>query len=219
MPTELEYLAVLVCVMYVGPLFLVMGVGPGAVKKGLFLLGCFLPPVFLIGLAVRIFLKKTPLPETTLSKAIVQKACGPFSEHLLDKHICWEGAVILRRFILVVVITLVINPVTRMLVATFICLVILLAHILIKPYKSTASNVLECVMLVGLCMVACVNLVKALFTGLMVVSAGPMVPLLEALDTFEFLMVTIIPAMIVVVVIIFVFAALLLICCSCCRRS
>ena len=230
--------AIIICAAYVVPLFLVMGLGPGAVHKRIvpgwfFLLGCFIPPVFLAVLIVRWFMGRFTA-ESDFSKELAESAFGPFKQpataagsemskiKLGSLPICWEGVIIFRRLILVLVIMLVPNPVTRMFVANLLCLGILLTHIVVKPYAVHLSNVAECVTLTSLCVVSSINLIKAVFSGLTTIPAGPMVSVLEALDGIEFFLVAVIPALVVIVGVILVLIGLAVRCatrCPCRRTS
>lgn len=110
------------------------------------------------------------------------------------------------------------NPVTRLFIATLLCLVILMAHIVVRPYPLAISNVAECGTLICICVLSCINLIRAVFSGTMTVPAGPMVSVFDALDSIEFLLVVLIPMIVLAVAVILVVVGLFVAVYDCCRN-
>ena len=76
---------------------------------------------------------------------------------------CWEGFINLRRLVLITVYTFVNDILSKHVLLTATCFVILLLHARVKPFKHAFSNLAESCSLSLLLVVSITNLVKAAF--------------------------------------------------------
>ena len=219
-----QYLPILINIVYVFPQFLVMLLGPGCVRRGevsvaFFILGCFLPPIFLI----RLICLKSKLSSTDditpTSQAIVDKIQGPYKDKILGKEWCWEGTVTLRRYLLVILITFVTDPVHRFLLVTVLCVIILCVHLVFQPYQLRSSNILETVVLATLCLLSSFSLIKAFFVSSAIIPRGPMESLLLGIDATTFVLVTAIPLAFLAMLVAIGFVRLITLCCKASRKN
>ena len=218
-----QYLPILLNVVYVFPQFLVMLLGPGCVRRGevstaFFVLGCFLPPIFLIRLICIKSKTNSTDDISPTSQAIVDKIQGPYKDRILGKEWCWEGTVTLRRYLLVILITFVTDPVHRFLLVTVLCVIILCVHLVFQPYQLRSSNILETVVLATLCLLSSFSLIKSFFVSSAIIPRGPMESLLHGIDATTFLFVTAIPVTIIIIIVFIGMIRLLSLCCSACTK-
>ena len=102
--------------------------------------------------------------------AILGVLLGPFRCHkefmcFPSSHIPWEGFLIFRRLILVIVLTFVYDIQLRLFLALILCVGILIVHMFVNPFQRKCENVLECFSL-GTHVIFCGStLIKALYYG------------------------------------------------------
>ncbi len=77
--------------------------------------------------------------------------------------VCWEGVIILRRLILVVLVTTIPSFLLKHILLTIACLIILGVHLRIQPFKKRSSNMLEATSLYLLLCIAFMNMVKSVY--------------------------------------------------------
>ncbi|CAB4028405.1 Hypothetical predicted protein [Paramuricea clavata] len=102
--------------------------------------------------------------------AVLQVLLGPFRPHKAififpSSHLPWEGFLILRRLVLILVITFVHDTRVKATLFMIVCTVILLPHVLIKPFKSASDNVLETLSLAVLIIISGFSLIKSIYYG------------------------------------------------------
>ena len=102
--------------------------------------------------------------------AILKVLLGPFRPHQTfmcfpSLHIPWEGFLIFRRLVLIIVLTFVYDIQFKLFLALTVCVAILIIHMLVKPFQRKLDNVLETFSL-GTHVVLCGStLIKSLYCG------------------------------------------------------
>ena len=102
--------------------------------------------------------------------AILKVLLGPFRLHQTfmcfpSLHIPWEGFLIFRRLVLIIVLTFVYDIQLKLFLALTVCVAILIIHMLVKPFQRKLDNVLETFSL-GTHVVLCGStLIKSLYYG------------------------------------------------------
>ena len=109
--------------------------------------------------------------ETSRSElAILRVLLGPFRLNQAfmcfpSSHIPWEGFLIFRRLVLIIVLTFVYDIQLKLFLALTLCVGILILHMLVNPFQRKRDNVLESFSL-GTHVVLCgLTLIKALYYG------------------------------------------------------
>ncbi len=93
----------------------------------------------------------------------------------------WEGIMELRRLVLNC-LTLVNNQILKLTLMAVTCLVILIHHVSVQPFKLERSNRAETLSLSFLLIISALNVVKATFTEFGMIPDGPNEPLLRVID-------------------------------------
>jgi hypothetical protein len=106
----------------------------------------------------------------TRESAILSVLLGPFRSHQAFlcfpvSHIPWEGFLIFRRLVLIIVLTFVYNIQLRLFIALTLCVGILIFHTLVNPFQRKRDNVLESFSLGTHVVLCCLTLIKALYFG------------------------------------------------------
>ena len=102
--------------------------------------------------------------------SILKVLLGPFRPHQTFMcfpflQIPWEGFLIFRRLVLIIVLTFVYDIQLKLFLALTVCVAILIIHMLVKPFQRKLDNVLETFSL-GVHVVLCgLILIKALYYG------------------------------------------------------
>ena len=128
--------------------------------------------------------------------------------------VCWEGVIILRRLILVVIAELMSRAIHRQVFLTLVCLLALMVHVRIQPFKRSSSNALETGSLAILLCIAIMNLIKAVFIELGEIPRDSVDTLLQIYDIIEQFIVSFIPLLFLAFLIICVLVRVCLIPCS-----
>ena len=102
--------------------------------------------------------------------AVLRVLLGPFRAHKAififpASHLPWEGFLIFRRLVLILVLTFVYDTRVKATLSMILCAVILLPHVLVKPFKSASDNVLETLSLVMLIIISGFSLIKSIYYG------------------------------------------------------
>ena len=101
---------------------------------------------------------------------IISVLLGPFRSHQAfwcspSSQIPWEGFLIFRRLVLIIVLTFVYDIYLRLLLALTLCVFIVLVHMFLNPFQRQHENVLESFSL-GTHVILCGStLIKALYNG------------------------------------------------------
>jgi hypothetical protein len=107
---------------------------------------------------------------TRSESAVLKVLLGPFRPHQAfmcfpSSHIPWEGFLIFRRLVLIIVLTFVYDIQLRLFLALILCVAILIFHMFVNPFQRKSDNVLESFSL-GTHVVLCGStLIKALYYG------------------------------------------------------
>jgi len=96
--------------------------------------------------------------------------CFKRSEDGSKLSLSWEGVMIGRRLILIVVKAFISDPFPRLLIMSFWCFLFLLHHALIQPFRNGIANVVETISLLCIVLVGMVNVFFASFLSLAVPS-------------------------------------------------
>ena len=107
---------------------------------------------------------------TRSESSVLKVLLGPFRAHQAfmcfpSSHIPWEGFLIFRRLVLIIVLTFVYDIQLRLFLALILCVAILIFHMFVNPFQRKSDNVLESFSL-GTHVVLCgLTLIKALYYG------------------------------------------------------
>ena len=135
-----------------------------------------------------LLLKDSPLPYNTVEQdcdvttqqsstegissrtAILKILLGPFRRHeavfrFPSSFLPWEGLLIFRRLVLIVVLTFIYDNRLKMFIALVICVIILISHMYVKPFTSSADNFMETLSLGTLIVVCGLTFIKAFYQG------------------------------------------------------
>ena len=146
--------------------------------------------------------------DSSLSReAILRVLLEPFRYH--KSFLCfpasflpWEGFLIFRRLVLIIVLTFIYDNRLRMIVALIICVAVLLSHMYVHPFINSHENFLESLSLSTLIVLCGLTLVQALYQGEDFSSSSNSLSLLKAFDMLEDVLI-IIPIAIIICIVIF----------------
>jgi lysylphosphatidylglycerol synthetase-like protein (DUF2156 family) len=136
--------------------------------------------------------------------AILRVLLGPFRPHLAytcfaSSHIPWEGFLIFRRLVLIVVLTFVYDIQLRLFLALVVCVAILILHMFVNPFQIKRYNVIESLSLATHVVLCASTLIKALQYGEDDTSYSKSLPVLKVIETT----IVIAPLSIIMIVVIF----------------
>ena len=104
------------------------------------------------------------------TSTILNVLLGPFRPH--QAFICfpasripWEGFLIFRRLVLILVLTFVYDIQLKLFLALTLCVAILIVHTIVYPFQRKRDNVLETLSLGTHVVLCALNLIKALYYG------------------------------------------------------
>ncbi|CAB3993680.1 Hypothetical predicted protein [Paramuricea clavata] len=143
-------------------------------------------------------------PSTKSESAIRSVLLGPFRPHQAflcfpSSHIPWEGFLIFRRLVLIIVLTFVYDIQLRLFAALILCVAILICHTIVYPFQRKRDNVLESFSL-GTHVVLCGStLIKALHYGEDYSSFSKTLPVLNVIESI----LIVAPLSIIMIVVIF----------------
>ena len=145
---------------------------------GKFLLACFLPLPSLIYWLFLSFYQALRHPVNEVSVTPQQMPMNSVERVLYDSFkrpeegpklsLSWEGIMIGRRLILVVMNTFVINPMPRLVIVSVLCFLFLLHHSSTQPFRDSIANTAETISLLFIVVLANVNVFSASFLSLAV---------------------------------------------------
>lgn len=104
----------------------------------------------------------SPVDVSEESTAVAEKLSGAFKENIFS-GLCWEGIFNFRRLVLITIYTFTSDRLIRQMALALASFVILISHLMVKPFKKMLSNHIETVSLSVLLLIAVLNLVKAAF--------------------------------------------------------
>ena len=161
-------------IVFVAPFIMVLYFGSLALyKKSLsvkeFLGACALPLPFLVWWAVQhTCIRGTQLQEDVHNpngKEIKEVLYEPFRAPKEGDPgaVYWESVLTGRRFVLVCLHSFIASPVYRLMCLEGACVLILVHHVIKRPYQSTRSNIFEGLSLIALVAIATFNLTEQAF--------------------------------------------------------
>ncbi len=100
---------------------------------------------------------------------------------IISSTVYWEGIMEFRRLVLNC-LTLVNNQILRLTLISVTCLIILIHHVTVQPFKLERSNRAETLSLSFLLIISAMNAIKATFTEFGMIPDGPNEPLLKVID-------------------------------------
>jgi hypothetical protein len=149
--------------------------------------------------------ENTSTRSQSTESAILSVLLGPFRPHeafmcFPSSHIPWEGFLIFRRLVLIIVLTFVYDIQLRLFLALIVCVAILIFHTIVYPFQRKRDNVMESFSL-GTHVVLCGStLIKALHYGEDYSSFSKTLPVLT--DVIENILI-VAPMSIIMIVVIF----------------
>ncbi len=96
----------------------------------------------------------------------------------------WEAILVIRRLIITAT-SLFSNSLIQTMLNLMLCILILIHHMIIKPFKANFSNRVEILSLALLCFVASINLMRAAYTQTGTLPEGPVVDIFKTLELCE----------------------------------
>ena len=101
--------------------------------------------------------------QTVRQDPTTRMLCDPFRRPEAERNgtLYWESVLIGRRFMLVVIYSLIADPSLRLTFLTIICTFILVHHMKLRPYRDPKANTLETSSLLALVVIATLNLMQA----------------------------------------------------------
>ena len=149
----------------------------GSISAGKFLLACCFPLPYLLYWVFAFFTERnndnvdSSTDQDSMIMIFVERVLyEPFKrpEDGSKLSLSWESVMIGRRLILIILRTFVLDPVSRLLIMTFFCVLFLLHHVLTHPFRDRMANTLETISLLSLVLLGTVNVFFASFLSLAV---------------------------------------------------
>ena len=170
---------------------------------GKFLLVCCLPLPFLIYWAyISLFGKarngaSQDSSPSQLSRNSVEKVlydCFKTSEDGKKLSLSWEGVMTGRRLILVVLKAFISNPLPRLLIMSFFCVLFLLQHAMTQPFRDGIANIVETISLLFIVLLGMINMFFASFLSLAVPLNDHFISWWNACQLIEIFILCVVPA-------------------------
>ena len=162
--------------------------GQGKMSTKQFLLGCFHPlPMCFYILCTRQH-KRNPQKGTPSSSALYALLQGPYKPLYwpgTQTAICWSGILLYRRLALIIVYTVVPDPLPRLSTMFVICLAAQLAHVAVQPCKEKRANLSGTISCTALLTIAAINTVKATFEEMEIVPTGLTLSVMKTFESIE----------------------------------
>ena len=149
----------------------------GTISVGNFLWACFFPLPSLIHWSFTSLFPKlshaasddsprSQISENSIETVLYDSFKRPEDGGKLS--LSWEGVMIGRRLILIVLKAFVSDPMPRLLIMNFFCVLFLLHHTLTQPFRGRIANIAETISLLSIVALATVNVFLASFVSLAV---------------------------------------------------
>ena len=106
----------------------------------------------------------------------------------------WQSVLIARRFILVLIFSVVTEPSIRLFSMTFACVLVFFYHLKVKPFQNPLANNCESFSLLLLILLGLINLFKSVFVGSEQNIKGSLVTVLKVFQWLEIVMLGLFPA-------------------------
>ncbi|XP_028403814.1 uncharacterized protein LOC114526414 [Dendronephthya gigantea] len=149
-------------------------------------------------------LRERIMPDTDGRNAVSLILIGPYRvpDHVSAGAIYWESVLIGRMVVLVIVAVLVKDPFLSSLALLLLCIMNILLHIYVRPYKSVSDNRAEGISLFCLVLMALLNLPFMAYLSEGVLPAGPMSRVMEVFTWCQNFLVCFLPLICVALVIV-----------------
>jgi hypothetical protein len=192
-------------VIIVVPFILVLAWGAvklhrGKVSAKHFLLASVFPLPFLffwllqsLGFCVN---QRSHVQSTGYTEALKAVLLAPFREPEADKigSVYWESIFILRRFVLVFLYCFITDSTLRLLCMAIVCVLALLHHAKMEPFRHSHANIAETTSLLALVTLAIINLYKSFYANSKEGINNDWMPIFQILDWIEIVLLGILPA-------------------------
>ena len=108
--------------------------------------------------------------ETTPRSAVLHTLLGPFRPQapflcFPELLIPWEGVLIFRRLVIILLFTFMYDVNLRMFFVHLACIIILVSHLYVKPFKRPSDNIMEMLSLSILVILSGITHIKAIYDG------------------------------------------------------
>ena len=131
----------------------------------------------------------------------------------------WQGVLIARRFILVVIFCMVTEPSTRLFCLTLACAFVFGCHLKLRPFQNSLANNLESLSLFFLIVLGLVNLFKSMFVGSEQNIKGSLTTVLKVFQWLETVMLGLFPAVLLLLLSFALISFSIRVLVVCCRSS
>ncbi|XP_068674439.1 uncharacterized protein [Montipora foliosa] len=112
----------------------------------------------------------------------------------------WESILTGRRFILITIHTFVIDSVTRLVTLDMTCIMILVHHLSLRPFRDLKANIFETISLVSLVAICTFSLAEATYLSEGIEPAGPNQNLFRVLQWIELGALSLVPVLVCIFV-------------------
>ena len=192
-------------VMVVAPFVLVLALGAvklhgGKVSATHFLLACVFPLPFLILWLLQAlgFCSNLgqPTSNTEYTEVLKTVLLSPFREPEEDKTgaLYWESIFIVRRLVLVCLFFIT-DSTLRLLCMAVVCVLALLHHAKMKPFRSNAANIAETTSLLALVILAITNMYKSFYANSKEDVSNDYLVIFQILDWIEVILLGLLPVL------------------------
>ena len=195
-----QYFAMIYNTVCIFPFFLIFIFGPKLLRKkritkSHFLLSCIFPLPYLSLWFIKFSAFKSKYNNESVADSLKKDETEELLKDLESPFrndnsgpIHWEGVLIARRLILLVIITFMNDPIPRLFSLFTACTIFLAHHIHVKPFKVASSNNLETISLTVLVLLSGMNLVHATFVAAEIDEFGSNSTIVNAFHIAEILL-------------------------------
>ena len=210
-----QYLQIVFILVFVIPLVLVLFWGSLMLSKDRvsareFLTSCAFPLPFLLIWLYRYCKKKPASNDFELfgensndAEEIKKVLHDPFRPARNGDHgtLYWESVLTGRRFLLLTIRTFTTDPLTRFVCLDCACVLILVHHLVSRPFRDHKANICESLSLMSLVAICTFNLAEVTFISQGLEAAGPKQNLLDILEWIEVALIGLLPAIACILVV------------------
>jgi len=207
-----QYLMIAFIVMFVIPLILVLFWGSLLLARNKlsdkeFLIACVFPLPCLLVWSFRQCKKKNPqdmlcIENSHDAKEIKKILQSSFREPSNGDHgaLYWESVLTGRRLILLTICTFVVDPMVRFVCLNCACLLILVHHLVLRPFRDRKANIFESLSLMSLVAICTFSLAEVTHFSEGTEPRGPSQTLFRALQWIEIGLLSLVPAAVFILV-------------------
>ena len=131
----------------------------------------------------------------------------------------WQSVLIARRFVLVLIFSIVTEPSIRLFCMTIVCVVVLYCHAKVRPFQNSLANNFESLSFFFLIILGLVNLFKFVFVGSEQNIKGSLITVQKVFQWLETVMLGLFPAVLLLLLSFALISFLLCVLVVCCRSS